>query len=243
VAASISSWASWGGGARFIEKTAWYPHPRVGVSCRFLEEVCSHTRGHPAGNRGFRCGRGYLSANLQDVLLAPQTASFMGGVSRLARTQTITVEERFKRSKHNRMACAGNIMHASNHCLSEIRSLYNSKKAIIYKRKVAACRDQIAGGVAIGAPAARVACNLNVVWMRFVNELAYSTARLDRESRKDFRTPRNKITFCAKQLSITLLAQDSPLALGSLLRAGVRALRRAATIYLATSCGSFGGRS
>ena len=96
-----------------------------------------------------------MSTSLKDALLAPQTAAFMGGVCRLARTQTITVEERFKQSKHNRMACAGNTMHAStaasNHCLSEIRSLYNSKKAIIYKKKVAAYREQAAGGVAVGA--------------------------------------------------------------------------------------------
>ena len=158
--------------------------------------------------------RGYLSTSLKDALLAPQTAAFMGGVCRLARTQTITVEERFKQSKHNRMACAGNTMHAStaasNHCLSEIRSLYNSKKAIIYKKKVAAYREQAAGGVAVGAPPVRAVGNFKTSWMRFVNEVAIATPGLLGESRKDFRRPRRQIWFCAEQLCITVLAQVCP---------------------------------
>ena len=39
-------------------KAARYLHPREGVSCRFLQEEGAHPRGHPAGNRGFRCSAG-----------------------------------------------------------------------------------------------------------------------------------------------------------------------------------------
>ena len=130
-----------GGGARFLESGMVSP-PKGGGIMSFSPGRGRPPPRTPSWKSRLPLERGYLSTSLKDALLAPQTAAFMGGVCRLARTQTITVEERFKQSKHNRMACAGNTMHAStaasNRCLSEIRSSSTRKRWLLTGSKLQA---------------------------------------------------------------------------------------------------------